>query len=99
VSLLGLRKSPLARSPWASGDIAARGDANHYAAEQARERYEVEKLPEREAAEVRDIFAGFGLAGAALETVVEAVTSDKTRWVDFMMRKRRFRDDRRRWRA
>jgi VIT1/CCC1 family predicted Fe2+/Mn2+ transporter len=68
------------------GYLAARGDANHYAAEEARERYEVEKLPEREAAEVKDIFAGFGLAGAALETIVEAVTSDKTRWVDFMMR-------------
>ena len=68
------------------GYLAARGDTNHYMAEEARERYEVDNLRDREIEEVRDIFAGFGLAGEALEKVVEAVTSDKTRWIDFMMR-------------
>lgn len=68
------------------GYLAARGDANHYAAEEARERHEIEHLRDREVAEVRDIFAGFGLSGDALSKVVDGVTSDKRRWTDFMMR-------------
>ena len=68
------------------GYLAARGDATHYAAEEARERYEIEHLRERELTEVRDIFAGFGLSGDTLGKVVDGVTSDKARWTEFMMR-------------
>ena len=68
------------------GYLAARGDATHYAAEEARERYEIEHLRERELAEVRDIFAGFGLSGDTLGKLVDGVTSDKARWTEFMMR-------------
>jgi VIT1/CCC1 family predicted Fe2+/Mn2+ transporter len=68
------------------GYLAARGDVNHYDSEVARERYEIEHLRDREVAEVRDIFSGFGLSGEALDKVVEGVTSDKDRWTEFMMR-------------
>ena len=68
------------------GFLAARGDASHYAAEERRERYEIEHLRGREVAEVRDIFSGFGLAGEALDKVVDGVTANKDRWTDFMMR-------------
>lgn len=68
------------------GYLAARGDASHYAAEEARERYEIEHLRDREVAEVRDIFSGFGLSGDTLVKVVDSVTSDKARWTEFMMR-------------
>lgn len=36
--------------------------------------------------EVRDIFTGYGLSGAPLETVVNSIASDDKRWVDFMMK-------------
>lgn len=68
------------------GYLAARGDAEHYASEERRERFEMEALRERELAEVRDIFAGYGLAGAPLETVVAAIAAEPKRWLDFMMR-------------
>ena len=68
------------------GYLAARGDATHYAAEEARERYEIEHLRDREVTEVREIFAGFGLSGDTLGKVVDGVTSDKARWTEFMMR-------------
>jgi vacuolar iron transporter family protein len=68
------------------GYLAARGDASHYAAEEARERYEIEHLRDREIAEVRDIFSGLGLSGDTLGKVVDSVTSDKARWTEFMMR-------------
>jgi VIT1/CCC1 family predicted Fe2+/Mn2+ transporter len=68
------------------GYLPARGDVNHYDSEVARERHEIEYFREREVAEVRDIFAGFGLAGESLNKVVESVTADKERWTDFMMR-------------
>jgi vacuolar iron transporter family protein len=68
------------------GYLAARGDASHYAAEEARERYEIEHLRDREVSEVRDIFSGYGLSGDTLDEVVDSLTSDKTRWTEFMMR-------------
>jgi vacuolar iron transporter family protein len=68
------------------GYLAARGDATHYASEEARERYEIEHLRDREVTEVRDIFARFGLSGDTLAKVVDGVTSDKARWTEFMMR-------------
>jgi hypothetical protein len=36
--------------------------------------------------EVTEIFEGYGLTGDALKTVVAAVSSDRRRWLDFMMR-------------
>src|ERR1700750_1917172 len=38
------------------GYLAARGDAEHYAHEQAREEREIVQIPEAEAEEVREIF-------------------------------------------
>jgi VIT1/CCC1 family predicted Fe2+/Mn2+ transporter len=36
--------------------------------------------------EVTEIFHGYGLKGDQLNTVVTAITSDRKRWLDFMMR-------------
>jgi VIT1/CCC1 family predicted Fe2+/Mn2+ transporter len=36
--------------------------------------------------EVTQIFQGYGLQGQELTTVVTAVTADRKRWLDFMMR-------------
>ena len=36
--------------------------------------------------EVEQIFAGYGLSGETLRTVVGAITADRSRWIAFMMR-------------
>src|ERR1700687_4752290 len=46
------------------GYLAARGDAEHYAAEREREESEIVRIPEMEAQEVRDIFLTYGLTEA-----------------------------------
>jgi VIT1/CCC1 family predicted Fe2+/Mn2+ transporter len=43
-------------------------------------------MPAEERAEVRGIFATYGITGPALEHLVDTIASDRTRWVDFMMR-------------
>jgi VIT1/CCC1 family predicted Fe2+/Mn2+ transporter len=68
------------------GYLAARSDADSYRAELARERREIEDVPDVERDEVRAIFAGYGLAGSPLAAAVEAVAADKEAWVRFMMR-------------
>ncbi len=68
------------------GYLAARTDAEHYDAEVAREKFEIDSLRGRELSEVEDIFRGYGLEGDNLKSVVSAITSDRKRWIDFMMR-------------
>jgi vacuolar iron transporter family protein len=68
------------------GFLAARGDAEHYAHEQAREENEIRVIPEAEAQEVRDIFQGYGLAAGECEPVVESLRKRPKDWVAFMMR-------------
>jgi VIT1/CCC1 family predicted Fe2+/Mn2+ transporter len=43
-------------------------------------------MPETEAAEVADVFRSYGLNDDTVATVVNAIRTDKGRWVDFMMR-------------
>jgi VIT1/CCC1 family predicted Fe2+/Mn2+ transporter len=68
------------------GFLAARGDIEHYASEERREESEIVNLRDRELDEVREIFGGYGLAGATLESVVVAIAAEPKRWTDFMMR-------------
>lgn len=68
------------------GYLAARTDAEHYGSERARENWEVDNLRDKEVQEVTEIFHGYGLKGDELNTVVAAITSDRKRWLDFMMR-------------
>lgn len=68
------------------GYLAAKTDAEHFASERIREEQETEDVPEREAAEVADILRTYGLEGDQVDVMVNAIRSDKKRWVDFMMR-------------
>jgi len=68
------------------GYLAARSDIEHYDSEATREDYEIEHLRPREIEEVESIFRDYGLSGPNLTAVVDAVTSDRKRWIDFMMR-------------
>ena len=68
------------------GYLAARTDVEHYHSERGREAYEVEHLRDREVLEIEEIFQEYGLDGPMLAEVVSVITSDKKRWIDFMMR-------------
>ena len=68
------------------GYLAARGDAEHYAHEQAREEHEITAIPEAEAQEVRDIFQTYGLSAKECTTVVTSLRKRPKDWVAFMMR-------------
>src|SRR5262245_17946417 len=68
------------------GYLAARGDAQHYEQERAREYREIEEIPEEEKAEVSRVFQNYGLKAAECEPVVEALSRRPDAWVDFMMR-------------
>ena len=43
-------------------------------------------MPDKEKEEVREIFAGMGMSEATQTQVVEEMSKDKEKWVDFMMR-------------
>ena len=68
------------------GYLAAKTDIEHFDAEVARELREIAEVPHREVAEVESVMRGFGLEGEPLERVVAAITVDRDRWVEFMMR-------------
>jgi VIT1/CCC1 family predicted Fe2+/Mn2+ transporter len=68
------------------GYLAARGDAEHYEQERAREEREVIEIPEEEKAEVSKVFHAYGLTSEQSTPVVEALSRHPKAWVDFMMR-------------
>jgi vacuolar iron transporter family protein len=68
------------------GYLAARSDSEHYVVERARELRETEQIPEREREEVAEILRGYGLPDPQIAPLIEAISADRTRWVDFMMR-------------
>ena len=68
------------------GYLAARTDVEHYRTEHAREVRETVEMPGEERAEVERIFREQGLDGDVLESVVDTIIGDQTRWVNFMMR-------------
>jgi len=68
------------------GYLAARTDAEHYAAERKREEEESRLYPEREKWEVAAILHRYGVRGDVLRQAVEAIAADRRKWVDFMMR-------------
>jgi VIT1/CCC1 family predicted Fe2+/Mn2+ transporter len=68
------------------GYLAARTDRDHYESERQRELRETTELPQKERDEVSDVFRGFGMAEADITPVVNAISADQKRWVDFMMR-------------
>lgn len=67
------------------GYLAGRTELDHYKSELKREYAEVEQLPDKEKQEVRDIFATYGLSKQAQDLIVNELTQDKDKWVEFMM--------------
>jgi vacuolar iron transporter family protein len=68
------------------GYLSEKSHAEIYRKEREREHLEVDKVPEQEKREVRDIWKSRGYDGEELEQLVEAIIKDRKRWVDFMMR-------------
>jgi VIT1/CCC1 family predicted Fe2+/Mn2+ transporter len=68
------------------GFLAARTDYEHYETERQREVEETESVPEVEKEEVAVFFRQYGLKDDELKPVVNALSKDRDRWVDFMMR-------------
>ena len=68
------------------GYLAAKSDAEHYAAEKLREEQEVAEKPREEMREVADIFRDYGIPEEHIRPVVHAMSERPDEWVDFMMR-------------
>ncbi|MEP6802829.1 MAG: VIT1/CCC1 transporter family protein [Acidobacteriota bacterium] len=68
------------------GYLAARTDAEHYAAERAREDRETIEIPEEETREVIELFEDYGVPHGSAVEAAHALRKDRKRWVDFMMK-------------
>src|SRR6476661_3317484 len=68
------------------GYLAARSDAEHYASERLREQQEVQHVPDKERAEVQEVFESYGLTAEESAPLVQALSQRPDAWVDFMMR-------------
>jgi VIT1/CCC1 family predicted Fe2+/Mn2+ transporter len=68
------------------GYLAAKTEVEHYLSEEQREYRETQEKTEIEKEEVGEIFRGYGLSAAQAAPIVEAISKDAKRWVDFMMR-------------
>jgi len=68
------------------GYLAGRTEMDHYNAELTREREEVERIPEKEKEEVREVFAEIGLSKETQHLIADEMAKDKEKWVDFMMK-------------
>ncbi len=66
--------------------LSAKSERAIYEKHKKKEYEEVDKMPELERQEVREIYAAKGFEGDLLEQVVATITADKDRWVDVMMK-------------
>ena len=69
----------------ASAYSSARTDEDSYAHLRAIERRHIDKDPEGEKEEIRQIYAKKGFAGKDLEKVVNTIARDRKIWIDVMM--------------
>lgn len=68
------------------GYLAGKTEQEHYDSELKREYDEVEKVPEIEMQEVKQVFAEYGLDDATQTIVATQLAKDKAQWVNFMMK-------------
>jgi len=68
------------------GFLSGQTAIEHYESEIKREYEEIERVPDMEREEIREVFAEYGLSQRILDEVATEISSDKDRWVDFMMR-------------
>lgn len=68
------------------GYLSGRTDIEHYETERQREVRETREVPKKEKQEVSQILAEFGLSQDQIPPVVQAISENRKRWVEFMMR-------------
>ena len=68
------------------GYLAARSEAEHYYAELRREYREVAVVPDKEAAEVAEVFRAYGVTDEESAPVIASFRRNPDEWVRFMMR-------------
>ena len=68
------------------GYLSGRTEIEHYHSEEAREYHEVKHFPDKERAEVKEIFANYGLSESIQDQIVDELERDQKQYVDFMMR-------------
>ena len=68
------------------GYLATKSQREFFHSEIERERWEIERMPEKEAQEVREIYKEMGFSGEEQEMIVKRVTSDKELLLRFMKR-------------
>ena len=68
------------------GYLAGKTELEHYEGELKKEYEEVERIPEKELEEIKEIFADYGLSPASQDLIATELSKDKHKWVDFMMR-------------
>jgi predicted membrane protein (TIGR00267 family) len=69
----------------AVGYTSSISERDYYQAERAREATEIDKVPEAERLEIRDIYAAKGFTGNLLEGVVDTITANRETWLATMM--------------
>jgi VIT1/CCC1 family predicted Fe2+/Mn2+ transporter len=68
------------------GYLAGKTELEHYESELKKEYLEVERIPEKEMEEIKEIFADYGLSIASQDLIANELAKDKHKWVDFMMK-------------
>ena len=67
------------------GYLAGQTEHEHYFNELKREYEEIEKMPEREKQEIREILAHYNISADVQNKLVDELSRDKDKWVEFMM--------------
>jgi vacuolar iron transporter family protein len=68
------------------GYLSGKTEQNHYTNELKREYEEVELYPEKETAEVMEVFEAYGFSEASQKILATEIVKDKDKWVAFMMK-------------
>ena len=66
--------------------LATKSQREFFHSEIEREKWEIEKMPEKEAQEIREIYGNMGFSSPEQEMIVNRVTSDKDLLLRFMKR-------------
>lgn len=68
------------------GYLAGKTESEHYQSELSREYAEVERIPEEEKQEIKEIFSEYGFSAEAQDLLANELSKDKDKWVQFMMK-------------
>ena len=66
--------------------VSSKSEYNYIKNEIKKEAAEIELFPEEEKLEVKEIFENMGLKGDNLNACVDTITSNKERWLNFLLR-------------